>query len=185
MPSATKLCLTCLHKRPLRAKHCAETNTCIAKFDHYCPFVMNAVGAGNHHYFLGFLFFAVASIGMSLVACWQYAGQQSDILWSESYFSLAWSFVHFHPVLACVALLDTIHILWIAYMLFFHMFLMVAALTTNEFVKNENTSRAYSRGLARNVVDFLHLPGEKAVDWRKMYTFDDFLQAGEVKSKSA
>lgn len=183
LPSPTKLCLTCLHKRPLRAKHCAETNTCIAKFDHYCPFVNNAVGAGNHHYFLGFLLFAVVSIGMALTANWRYLARQDDVLWTSGVFSWAWSVVHFHPVLFCASVLDAIHIAWIGYMLLFHVYLALAALTTNEVVKGENLERAYSRGVLLNVVDFLHLPGEKVVDWRRVFNMDEYSQAG-VSEKS-
>ncbi len=31
---------------------------CVAKFDHFCPFVGNSIGALNHGWFIGFLFFA-------------------------------------------------------------------------------------------------------------------------------
>ncbi|CAH0521307.1 unnamed protein product [Peronospora belbahrii] len=203
LPSATKLCLTCLHKRPLRGKHCAELNSCIAKFDHYCPFVVNAVGAQNHAAFLGFLFSAVLSIGLELIACIRFAGAQPELVadftvqwqwwkWDWSLWRLLvgtsntavitppgltdwlWSVAHFHPVLFCVMLLDVVQIAWIAYMLVFHLYLMCAALTTNEVVKNENLNRAYSRGILRNVVDFLGLPGHRPVDWRRVYNLEEF-----------
>lgn len=180
-PSATKLCLTCLHRRPLRAKHCAELNACIAKFDHYCPFVNNAVGAENHHFFYGFLFFAVLSIGLELVACWRFAlHQESSIAWTQDGVLLGiWSVAHHHPVLFCVFLLDVLQMFWIAYLLFFHTYLFTASLTTNEFVKNENTSRAYSRGLAKNCIDFFHLYGEKVVDWKCVFHLDEYHASGK------
>ncbi|KAJ0394656.1 hypothetical protein P43SY_007941 [Pythium insidiosum] len=184
-PSATKLCLTCLHRRPLRAKHCAELNACIAKFDHYCPFVVNAVGAENHHYFLGFLFFAVAAISMELVVCWRFAAAQPDITWSEGVVRGLWSVVHFHPILVCVMLLGGIHVAWIGYLLVFHCYLVMAALTTNEVVKNENLQRAYTRGVVSNVIDFFRLPGARCVDWKAMFRLDDFLEATGVKDKAA
>ncbi|KAL4129448.1 hypothetical protein PRIC2_005456 [Phytophthora ramorum] len=202
LPSATKLCLTCLHKRPLRGKHCAESNSCIAKFDHYCPFVVNAVGARNHAAFLGFLLSAVLSIALELVACWRYARAQPELvadftiqwqwwkwnstLWNvligtteaaisaPGFFDWIWSVAHFQPVLFCVMLLDVVQIAWIAYMLFFHVYLMCAALTTNEVVKGENLNRAYSRGIVNNVVDFLGLPGQRPVDWRRLYNLEEF-----------
>ncbi|KAL4156615.1 hypothetical protein PRNP1_005644 [Phytophthora ramorum] len=202
LPSATKLCLTCLHKRPLRGKHCAELNSCIAKFDHYCPFVVNAVGARNHAAFLGFLLSAVLSIALELVACWRYARAQPELvadftiqwqwwkwnstLWNvligtteaaisaPGLFDWIWSVAHFQPVLFCVMLLDVVQIAWIAYMLFFHVYLMCAALTTNEVVKGENLNRAYSRGIVNNVVDFLGLPGQRPVDWRRLYNLEEF-----------
>jgi hypothetical protein len=202
LPSATKLCLTCLHKRPLRGKHCAELNACIAKFDHYCPFVVNAVGARNHAAFLGFLFFAVLSMAVELIACWRFARAQPELvadftvqwqwwrwnagLWSlltgsgraavstPGLFDWAWSVAHFQPVLFCVLLLDLLQVSWVAYMLGFNVYLMSAALTTNEVVKGENLERAYSRGILNNIVDFLGLPGQRSVDWRRVYNLDEF-----------
>ncbi|TMW55751.1 hypothetical protein Poli38472_010633 [Pythium oligandrum] len=173
-PSATKLCLTCLHRRPLRAKHCAELNACIAKFDHYCPFVMNAVGAENHHYFVGFLVFAVAGISMALMVCWRYLIAQPDIAWGDGISAFIWSFFHYHPTLVSVMALALLHDLWIGYLLFFHLFLVLASLTTNEFVKHENIDRVYSRGIVENAIDFFRLPGEQRVDWRTMYRHEDF-----------
>ncbi|RLN73532.1 hypothetical protein BBJ28_00013605 [Nothophytophthora sp. Chile5] len=212
LPSATKLCLTCLHKRPLRGKHCAELNACIAKFDHYCPFVVNAVGARNHAAFLGFLFFVVSSIGLELVACWRFARVQPELVadftvqwqfwrWRRSGYGLflsitsptsagpglldwMWSVAHFQPLLFCVLLLDAAQIAWVAYMLLFHTYLMLAALTTNEVVKNENVQRVYSRGILRNVVDFLGLPGQRSVDWRRVYTLQEFQTQIEASAAS-
>ncbi|EEY60151.1 palmitoyltransferase, putative [Phytophthora infestans T30-4] len=210
LPSATKLCLTCLHKRPLRGKHCAETNSCIARFDHYCPFVVNAIGARNHAAFLGFLLSAVLSIGLELIACWRFARAQPELVadftvhwqywkWNTSLWVLLsgqnvtvvttpglldwmWSVAHFQPFLFCVMLLDVVQIAWIAYMLFFHVYLMSAALTTNEVVKNENLERAYSRGIWNNIVDFLGLPGQRPVDWRRIYDLDEFKNQIELAS---
>ncbi|CAD7697307.1 unnamed protein product [Ostreobium quekettii] len=57
-----QLCVTCKIVRPLRAKHCPMTNRCIEVFDHYCPWVGNAVGKGNRHYFLIFLWLELAAM---------------------------------------------------------------------------------------------------------------------------
>lgn len=45
---STTICTESMMKRPLRSKYDRFSKKLIAKFDHYCPWVNNAVGAGNH-----------------------------------------------------------------------------------------------------------------------------------------
>jgi len=49
----TTPCKECGFVRPARAKH--QYGACIAKFDHYCPWLNNSVGAYNHRFFVAFL----------------------------------------------------------------------------------------------------------------------------------
>ncbi|KAG2428798.1 hypothetical protein HXX76_011498 [Chlamydomonas incerta] len=62
-----QLCVTCRIVRPLRAKHCSVTNRCIEVFDHFCPWVGNAIGKGNRHLFLTFLWIALYAMVTSAV----------------------------------------------------------------------------------------------------------------------
>jgi len=48
-------CITCLIRKPLRSKHDRVSDRCCAMFDHYCPWVYNAVGINNIRYFFFFL----------------------------------------------------------------------------------------------------------------------------------
>ncbi|KAK6192633.1 hypothetical protein SNE40_004074 [Patella caerulea] len=65
-----QFCSTCLIRRPLRSKHCSICNKCVAKFDHHCPWIDNCVGALNHKYFLGYLFFLMGMITWCLYGCY-------------------------------------------------------------------------------------------------------------------
>ena len=58
----SRLCAGAQIVRPLRAKHCAVTGRCVAMFDHFCPWVGNCIGAGNRHYFAGFLWLELGAI---------------------------------------------------------------------------------------------------------------------------
>jgi hypothetical protein len=55
-----KHCATCGIHRPPRAVHCRETNRCVRKWDHYCPWIGNSVGEANYPYFLLFVASALA-----------------------------------------------------------------------------------------------------------------------------
>lgn len=61
-----QLCVTCKIVRPLRAKHDVHTGHCVETFDHYCPWVGNAIGRRNRHYFLAFVVLELVS---ELVGC--------------------------------------------------------------------------------------------------------------------
>jgi len=51
----SRLCHTCRLIKPFRSKHCRISNRCIKHFDHYCPYIYNAVGYKTRHYFLMFV----------------------------------------------------------------------------------------------------------------------------------
>lgn len=55
---AEQFCGTCLHRRPVRSKHCSFCNRCVARFDHHCPYVNQCIGFYNHRLFFIFLVFA-------------------------------------------------------------------------------------------------------------------------------
>lgn len=59
------LCHSCHIARPLRSKHCRVTRRCVRDFDHYCPFVQNAVGQGNYRNFC--LYLGTFNVAISLI----------------------------------------------------------------------------------------------------------------------
>mmetsp|Transcript_14677 Transcript_14677/g.31298 ORF Transcript_14677/g.31298 Transcript_14677/m.31298 type:complete len:366 (+) Transcript_14677:190-1287(+) len=99
--------------KPLRAHHDSVTGRCIVKFDHFCPWVGNAIGATNHKFFVLFVGYTMASCLFSIflmILRTLYCGYPSPLLhqaqgktdenetledkpecigWNESYFGLA------------------------------------------------------------------------------------------------
>ncbi|GAA6021373.1 hypothetical protein JCM10207_002026 [Rhodosporidiobolus poonsookiae] len=65
-------CLTCLVRRPLRSKHSYATGRCVARFDHYCPWVWNDVGVNNHRQFLLFVGSLVVGVLFYIHLSWGY-----------------------------------------------------------------------------------------------------------------
>jgi DHHC palmitoyltransferase len=64
MPSSDSIrrCYKCQENyKPSRAHHDSVTDRCIVKFDHYCPWINNAVGALNHKFFCLFLLYTMLS----------------------------------------------------------------------------------------------------------------------------
>jgi DHHC palmitoyltransferase len=59
---AISRCYKCQENyKPSRAHHDSVTDRCIVKFDHYCPWINNAVGALNHKFFCLFLLYTMLS----------------------------------------------------------------------------------------------------------------------------
>lgn len=53
--------------KPPRSHHDSVTGRCISKFDHFCPWIGNAVGALNHKFFVLFIFYTFLNSGLSMV----------------------------------------------------------------------------------------------------------------------
>lgn len=53
--------------KPNRAHHDSVTGRCIVKFDHYCPWVGNAVGALNHKFFVLFIGYTICACLISIM----------------------------------------------------------------------------------------------------------------------
>ena len=56
-PPRANFCRKCLEWKPARAHHCSVCGCCILKLDHYCLWIVNAVGLLNQKFFLLFLFY--------------------------------------------------------------------------------------------------------------------------------
>ena len=74
---APKRCPTMRLTAPARSKFCRVTNRRVARFDHYCGWMNNAIGENNYRFFLGFLAWHV-------VLCAYGAGLMIAILFGEA-----------------------------------------------------------------------------------------------------
>jgi hypothetical protein len=52
LPDLTRLCTTTWVLKDLRTKYCTSTGACVREFDHYCVWLNNAIGRGNHRQFI-------------------------------------------------------------------------------------------------------------------------------------
>lgn len=78
--SDVRICTSCMVRKPLRSKHCGEgmLDHCVGRFDHYCPWVINAIGYQNHQWFLGYLIMALITCGNLSFACAVYWMEQCN-----------------------------------------------------------------------------------------------------------
>jgi palmitoyltransferase len=71
-------CKHCEAHKPDRTHHCSVSGRCILRFDHFCPWVNNAVGFNNHKFFILFCFWCavlcVVAFALILLTLFERAG---------------------------------------------------------------------------------------------------------------
>eukprot|EP00056_Hartaetosiga_gracilis_P016096 m.3822 g.3822 ORF g.3822 m.3822 type:complete len:641 (-) comp3743_c0_seq2:2318-4240(-) len=178
-------CPTCAIRKPLRSKHCSICNRCVAKFDHHCPFVDNAVGANNHHHFITFLvtFLAASVIFINYGIRWLHAhsgsGNDSD---HDSFFAEVGGWFVYSPWMCFCIIMNSFHFIWVVFLCVMQLQqLLLHGLTTNEeinhwrykYLEGRKTS-PWSKGIIGNLVE-LYFP---KTDWSKVFLTPDEMEFG-------
>ena len=132
------LCHSCRVRRPLRSKHCKIQRCCINKFDHFCPFVGNAIGRDNYVYFC------------SLLMCHMIAGALwlTTVVYLYRRTRVSWALLGF-------AVYSVGWIIMLLGLLQFHLYLLTANLSTNEHMN------AHKYAYLRNEIGNFHNPFSK------------------------
>jgi len=121
-----------------RAKICGETGNAIEKFDHFCPWVGNAVGVRNHRYFVFFTFSTtLLAIGTGAGSVYFLVMEGMDGIGVAAIGLLIYCTI----ITCCVGGLAT-----------YHCGLVCNNATTNEEIKNvwERTRNPHDRGCCAN-----------------------------------
>lgn len=164
-------CKFCFKYKPDRCHHCRVCDICVLRMDHHCPFVLNCIGFHNYKYFFCLIVYSIIDLFMIVYNMFDttwWATRQDVPLSAMLVFLSGQTFASFALVLLC-------------FFLAFHLWLMVNALTTIEFIekrskRSSEESSAYSIGVYQNICAMLgpkpllwllptSLPEGNGVDW--------------------
>jgi hypothetical protein len=165
---APRACATCGASRPARSKHCRATGACVARYDHWCLWINNAVGLLNTRWFL--LFLAMATAVATYATLLAAAAIAADVRRRRSR-PAPWRVlaqivaVHYRGA-AGAAAFSAAAAYMVAGFLALHLWRVATGVTTNEAFKwrelRQEAGRgaalprnAYDRGVARNFAEVL------------------------------
>lgn len=142
-----------------RAKMCRQTENCVAEFDHYCPWVGNAVGRRNYRYFIAFVVtvsFLALLVGVSSGLRFGHvrvdsANQGDEFPWSDVF-------------LICLVVYTAVVLVSVCSLVCYHLRLIAVNQTTNENIRGAyySTPNPHDRGAFRNFTTFFLRPVPKS-----------------------
>ena len=133
-----------------RSKHDAISNVVVARFDHFCPWLNNAVGEQNYRWFLLFLLMTSATLWYGIWASWsiivtvvlehnlldaEFHNRMTGETIKASYrIIFQWLMYHYSQVMMLMLLTTVMGIVVTLFMLY-HLYLGGTNVTTNESFK--------------------------------------------------
>ena len=133
-----------------RSKHDAITDVVVARFDHFCPWLNNAVGERNYRWFITFLFMTNATLWYGAWASWSVVCTvvvKNKLLQAEFHnratgqtikatYRIIFQWLMFHyPQVMMLTLLTSIMGIVVTLFMFYHLYLAGVNVTTNESFK--------------------------------------------------
>jgi hypothetical protein len=156
-------CTTCKFDKVARSKHSRVTDRCVARFDHYCIWLANDVGARNYRWFLSFLIFNSilliygSSAALSIFADdlvkhklleQTFINKMTGEHFKATYYILFQYFMFNYMELCMIFCLSTVMGVILTGFTVYHLFLSACNTTTNETYKWSEAERyhdAYAR----------------------------------------
>lgn len=130
-PDINRLCMTTWNLKGLRTKYCSMTKGCVEEFDHYCVWVNNAIGKGNHRLFIGLAAWEVSVQLLHVYILFQVIGEK--VPWTGIMGSV-WTAWTTFPLMSAIMTVHFFTAPWVCMLLAHQLRLVANNLLTNEMM---------------------------------------------------
>eukprot|EP00434_Breviolum_minutum_P012305 symbB.v1.2.010844.t1/scaffold702.1/size173641/2 len=180
-PDVNRLCTTTWVLKGLRTKYCVQTGACLfePEFDHYCVWLNNTIGKGNHRQFVGLAVVEFLAQMTHIRLCLLMA---SSLVPYQSFGQFMWGVITGYPLLTLIVLVHCITGPWVFMLTLHQARLVMMNLTTNEMM---NMHRYEHFWVVRQVVTghahkSFRNPFNKGSAWKNCLDFWWYRRRGEV-----
>eukprot|EP00210_Caulerpa_lentillifera_P007126 g6818.t1 len=158
---STKYCTTCQVYRVPRCSHCAMTDNCVEKFDHYCPWVGTCIGRRNYRFFLMFVFSGTFLCLLVCASSLSRLVQVSDN--NDDEFDTA---LKNEPVAIALVIYTFAAVWFLGGLSLFHTYLVLTNQTTYEHIRRRfgQHGNPYNKGILMNLFEACCQPNPP-YDW--------------------
>jgi len=168
---AVPVCVTCEIVKPVRGKHDKVTNVCVAKFDHFCPWMNSCVGELNYSDFFFTAVCATTCMWLFLILIVLYTWEiDTSKGWFENFASIwKWeALMAFYILPAVYGTTMTIQ----------HIMLTAKNLSTNEMmsgyryrylVEDGTRGNPFNRGIVMNFAEMIGVVAPHQMDPEQYY----------------
>eukprot|EP00930_Biecheleria_cincta_P047527 TRINITY_DN32961_c0_g1_i1.p1 TRINITY_DN32961_c0_g1~~TRINITY_DN32961_c0_g1_i1.p1 ORF type:complete len:627 (-),score=124.81 TRINITY_DN32961_c0_g1_i1:92-1972(-) len=126
-----RLCTTTWVLKGLRTKYCKELDACVEEFDHYCVWLNNTIGKGNHRQFVALAITEFISQIVFLRVSWCIA---TTVVKYESFGQWTYGAITALPLLSILVFVHCLTAPWVLMLTIHQGRLILHNLTTNEMM---------------------------------------------------
>lgn len=131
VPDIDRLCTTTWVLKGLRTKYCKEMDACVEEFDHYCVWLNNTIGKGNHRQFVSLAITEFITQIVFVRVSWCIA---TTVVKYESFWQWTYGSVTSLPLLSILVFVHCLTAPWVLMLTVHQGRLILHNLTTNEMM---------------------------------------------------
>eukprot|EP00932_Pfiesteria_piscicida_P012433 SRR837773.23811.p1 GENE.SRR837773.23811~~SRR837773.23811.p1 ORF type:complete len:329 (-),score=117.53 SRR837773.23811:18-899(-) len=130
-PDINRLCTTTWVLKDLRTKFCTQTNACVEEFDHYCVWLNNSIGKGNHRQFVALAIVEWLTQLVHIYVCFQ---MMRELVAYDALSSWLYGVIMGYPLLTVIFVVQCLTCPWVLMLIIHQLRLVIMNLTTNEIM---------------------------------------------------